>query len=147
MKSNDKLWLRPHKDTQKDRKTESKLKNVIVIQKQHTQFTLQRKKPEFKSNINKWNNKTIEIGCFDIEKTCAYWELLKREEITDRERVRKKEKRKDYLKWSDKNMLTLTFDSKIKKRSLIQLCVVHTVLYGSGSKNRKHMTPQTQWSP
>lgn len=104
----------------------------------HSVYTIARKKPEFKSNINinKWNNKTIEIGCFDIEKTCAYWELRKREENTGRQSKRINKIEKDYLKWPDKNMLALAFDSKIKKRSLIQLCVVHIWLYGSGSKTQ-----------
>lgn len=38
------------------------------------------------------------------------------------ERKRKRQKEEDYLKWPDKNMLALTFDSKIKKKiTIIQL--------------------------
>lgn len=108
------------------RKTESKLKNVIVITYRSDTLFLQsvycegRKNLNLKSNINKWNNKTIEIGCFDIEKTCTYLRLGK-ERGGEKEGNKKEEEEEDYLKWLDKNMLTLTFDSKITKRSLIQL--------------------------
>lgn len=103
----------------------------------HSVYTIARKKTEFKSNINKWNNKTIEIGCFDIEKTCAYWELRKREENTGRQSKRINKIEKDYLKWPDKNMLALAFDSKIKKKITYSIvCIVHIWLYGSGSKTQ-----------
>lgn len=75
------------------------------------QYSLYKKKSESKSHINKWNNKTIEIGCFDIEKTCIH---------IGRARKRRR-RRRLFIKWLDKNMLTLTFDLKIKRRSLIQL--------------------------
>lgn len=72
------MKLNKQNRTKKKKDGKQKLKNVIVITHIETIYSLQcirNKKPESKSHITKWNNKAIEIGCFDIEKTCNVYTI------------------------------------------------------------------------